>query len=408
MARPRIPIGSHGTIKTKQIKYDPPLWESRTRFRDRSGKYPQVRRTGKSRAAAEAALTTKLNALAREIFSGKITSDTRFETVAWEWHAEFRQKSLLGGKSPTSVRLYRGYLNNDILPRCGALTMAETTVRVLDGIIKAVHKEKSSAAAKSVKSVLGGIGNYAVRTELWDVNRAHQVDEIIGDDPKEVQALDAAQLDQVRTAVKRIADAKQTDSRGYSIGARGTVWAHLPDLIDAAASTGARLGELLALDSDAFGRDDQKRPVVRIVAHIIRGDDNKVTRLAYRKASKNRLILVVPEWSVPLWTRLKLRAEPGGPLFPSMRGGWLHPDGVGKILGRALDEAKFPWVTAHILRKTVGDTIDESGMSAEEVGAQLGNTAGVARKHYTRDRARNDKQAAALEKLGGKTQDTTG
>lgn len=405
MPRPMIPVGSYGEIRTRQLKGpDGELiqkWEARTRFRDKDGTFRHVRRFAKTKAGANSAIKIKLNALAEEVHSGKITCDTRFSTVAWKWHAEFREKSLLGGKSATSVRLYKGYLKNHILPRCGALTMDETTVGVLDGIIKAVHKSKSSDAAKSVKSVLGGIGRYAVVHGLWEYNRAHQVDEIIADDPKEVMALDPKQLNEVRRAIAQIAQDRQTDKLGRSLGKRGTVWLLLPDLVDAAAATGARLGEMLSLGKGAFRRDEKDRPVVDIHAHIIRGDDGKTTRQHYRKGSKYRLTLIVPEWSVPMWTRLTLAAAPDGPLFPGMNGGWLHPDDVSDKLGAALDDAGYPWVTAHVLRKTVGDVLDEAGHSVEDVAGQLGNTPKVARKHYTKTRARNAAQAATLEVLGG-------
>lgn len=401
MVRPMTELGAYGKIKTRETPPGSGTWEARTRIRDKSGRLRQVRRSGKSSNAAEAALKKKLNALAREIHSGKITSSTRFETVAWKWHAEFREKAVAGGKSPTSVRLYKGYLTNDILPRCGALTMDEVTPGVLDGIIKAVHREKSSAAAKSVKSVLGGVGRYAVVHGLWDVNRGHQVDEIIEDAPKDVAAFDPAELIALRPKVAEAAAARTVDKRDRPLGLRATTWRHVPDVLDVIAATGARLGEVLGMDKTAFRRDGRGRPVVDIYAHVIRGLDGRRDRVAYRKNSKNRLTLVVPEWSVPMFSRLTMAAAAGGPLFPSMRGEWLHPDDMSDKITAVLKDAGAPGMTAKVLRATVGDALDDAGHSIDDIAAQLGNTARVARKHYTRSRARNEKQAQTLEVFGG-------
>lgn len=412
MPRPRTPVGGHGEIKIKPVGGK---FEARCRYCDKDGELRQLRRVGNTEAQAKANLKKRLAEVVEEMFSGKINSDTRFKVVAWAWHAEFREKAILGGKSPKSVRIYKSMLNNHILPKCGELAMKDVTVGVLDSIIKAVHKAKSSDSAKTCRSVLGGIGGYAVRNELWEYNRGQQVDEIQADDRPDVVALDVDQLDRLRADVTRVVQARQTDKLGRPLGRRGLRLLQIPDLVDAGLSTSCRLGELLALAGGEFGRDSKGRPVVWINSHLVRADNpdpdakgTTISRREYRKGSKSRLVLVVPEWSVPMWSRLALATAPNGPFWPSMRGEWQDPDGMSRLIGAVLDEAGWGWVTAHVLRKTVGDALDDAGMSAEEVAAQLGNSARVARKHYTRLKARNDKQAAVLEALGRKRKSPEG
>jgi hypothetical protein len=57
MARPALPLGSYGKITVWQ---DGKAFVARTKFRDFDGVVPLVKRTGKTRAAAERALKTAL------------------------------------------------------------------------------------------------------------------------------------------------------------------------------------------------------------------------------------------------------------------------------------------------------------------------------------------------------------
>jgi hypothetical protein len=58
MARPRMGIGTYGTINTTEVQ--PAKWRARTRYRYADGKARQVERFGSSRAKAESTLKQAL------------------------------------------------------------------------------------------------------------------------------------------------------------------------------------------------------------------------------------------------------------------------------------------------------------------------------------------------------------
>jgi integrase len=161
-------------------------------------------------------------------------------------------------------------------------------------------------------------------------------------------------------------------------------------------ATGVRLGELLAWDEAVF---DPAGPTVSIEWHIIRVPGEGLVRRRMRKGNHAGLVLRVPTWSVPVFIGRCADAGPGGPLFPSARGGWLDPSNVINRIREALDECGYEWVTSHVFRKTVATVLDEAGLPSGAVADQLGNTREVAEKHYIARRVANQQAADALENI---------
>ncbi|MGL5823490.1 MAG: site-specific integrase, partial [Nocardioides sp.] len=58
MARPALPIGTFGTISTKEVR--PGVYRARTRFRDLDGITREITGTGRSSPAAERDLKIKI------------------------------------------------------------------------------------------------------------------------------------------------------------------------------------------------------------------------------------------------------------------------------------------------------------------------------------------------------------
>lgn len=405
MPRRRLRPGQHGAISAKKIA--PARFEARVYYCDRDGERRELRRTGRTKTAAEAALQDRLDQIVREVHTGEVSSNARFRTVAEAWLKAFEETTAIGGKSPTSARLYRSNLRNHLLPRLGALAMSDIRPSTLDAVLRTIRVARSLATAQTSRSVLNNIGAYAVLTEAWPRNYARDVgeladDALIEDDTEpDVTVVEAEQVVRLRADVARAATARRTDDRDRDLGARGLIWTQVPDLLDGLLALGCRVGELVALRGSSFYRDKADRPVIAITGHVVRDLDGQVVRRPYRKASKRHLVLVVPAWSVPMWARLKLAAGERSPMFPGMRGGWQHPEQVSKNLSKVFDDAGWSEVTARVMRATVGDVLDEAGHSAIEVAAQLGNTPVVARRHYTRTRARNDAQAEVIDRLLG-------
>lgn len=395
MGRPPLPIGTPGNINIKQL--GPKRWEARCLFRVRSGAIKHVRRTGRSRTAAEHAIKTALVTLTDEITSGLVTSRSRFAFVCDRWHEEIDRAARLGDASPTTARVYRGALNNWIIPAMGELLTndAEINAGTCDRLIKKAHDKRSADTAKTVRSVLSSVCDFAVRHGALTHNPVRSVARIPRGEAREVRALDAEQRRDLYLQLQAFAAGKARDELGRSMAKRVDVWTDLPDQYEGMLATGIRIGELLALSGDEV---DPAERLVRIDWHIIRVTGEGLVRRRLRKGNAAGLVLRVPAWSVPMWRRRKL-ASGGGALWPAWDGGWLDPSNAGKRLRQGLDETGYSWVTSHVFRKTVAHVIDGAGGSVSDVANQLGNTKAVAERHYIPKRVANEATAALLETM---------
>lgn len=398
MGRRPLPIGTYGAIKAIQVR--PKIWEARATFRHMDGTTSRPARRGRSKSASENALRTALSEMATVTSAGDISRDTKFPVVAALWYAEIEREASLEMLSTTTVRLYRGYLDNHVLPALKALSMGELKVRHFDKVVKDTHDKLSYDAAKSVRAVLSGICGYAVRHGVYDTNPVRSVARLARGqgEGKEVVALSAIERIDMLDKLERYAESRQTDSKGRRVGKRVVVWHDLADLQRASLATGGRLGEILAVTGEDVCRDKDGRLTVHLGAHIVRVTGRGLVRKSGRKGGKPGLLLIVPEWSAPMWLR-RQSTSGAGPLFPSASGQWLDPSNTATRLGTAMDACGYGWVTSHVWRKTVATVLDEAGLAIGEIADQLGNTRAIVEKHYIKKRPTNERAAAALESV---------
>jgi integrase len=382
-------------------------WEARCRYRDAAGHMHRPKRTGETRGKAEAALKAALTAWVVEDTAGHITRDTLMRDVGDLWLAEFEDKVGRGVRSRGTLRDYKGYLKNHVVPAVGELRCHEVKPITIDKLLKKIRKrpsrkrgregKESVDLAVSVRAVLTGICSYAVRHGAMETNPVDYADELnrAPEDTNEVEALDDQQVTDLLAGLETFCRGKTVDKRGRSLGPRARPWLDLPDLMRAELSTAARIGELLAL-SGADVVSDEYGVVLWVRHHVIYDDTGKLLRVQLLKGGKPARILRVPEWSAAMWRDRAEKAGPEGPLFPSSVGTWLDPSGTFGRLRDALDGAGFGWVSSHMMRKTVARILDEAGLTLTEIADQLGNTVAIVEKHYRPKRAVNSKAAAAL------------
>jgi integrase len=407
MARPPTPIGSYGEITTRsetRHKRDGTTytrWEARAYMRIADGSRKEVRRTGPTKTKAVNALKNRMTILANEATSGAINGDTRMSTIADLWLAEVTRVANQGGMAKSSVRMYGGYVRNWVKPAIGELLAreAEHMPSSFDRLIQRARDERSYSSAHSVRAVLSGICAYAIRNQAMRINPVKSVGRLVAGEKKEVRALTATERADVKAKLIALAERKQYDKRGRSLGGRARVWKKLPDVHDCALSTGVRIGELLALDGDDIDPVN-RRVLVRY--HLVRVTGEGIVREPLRKSGEPELDLRVPEWSVPTWQRLKL-ASGGGAIFPSNKGRWLDPSTVINRLQEAFVEIGYPGITSHVWRKTVTDVLKEAGLPTTMIADQLGNTVAVVERHYRKKFAANDVAASALEGMVGES-----
>jgi hypothetical protein len=162
-----MPIGTHGKITT--VELTPPgtkrgemIWEARTRFRDADGASRRVKRTGRSKNAAETNLKAAL--LERQHNAAvDLTGASRLSEAAARWLAARRADVSTGDLGPRSVDEYESVLNLHVLPALGELRLREVTTARCEAWMQALRKHKGPSTCQKSRSVLSGILGYAAR-----------------------------------------------------------------------------------------------------------------------------------------------------------------------------------------------------------------------------------------------------
>lgn len=392
MGRPRTDIGTYGRIHTKQIS--PHTWEARTRFRFADGRLRPVKRTGPTKAKAEARLKKRLLELVQSLNDTTINRDTKFRALGEAWYAEVKAEVDAGIKSPNSAQNYRGILDNHLYPALGELAAHEVTVPRCDGLLK----EKRAAGYKydalvGIKSVLSNVCSWAVRNKAMSGNPAR----------------DVARLTRGEADVKEVRSLTADERAGVLAALDADEWAverDVPDVLRGLLATGVRISELLACTGDDVIKDEQGRAVLCVEHRIVRETGAGLVRRrrssTSTKGGGQRLLL--PGWAVPLFTARKLASGGAGPLFPNpFDGGWRDPSGpTAKVLRKVLDAAGYDWVTSHVFgRKTVITELDKAGVSRQDIKAQSGHRSfKTTERHYIAPRASNDGALEVLDTLG--------
>lgn len=240
------------------------------------------------------------------------------------------------------------------------------------------------------------------RSVRWDTSHAlptnpvREIARIIADAKAPIRAMTSGERHDLLTKLQQRAQQHATDKLERSLGPRAYTWLDLPDLVRAMLATGVRLGELLALTGDETVNDRDGKPAILINWHLVRVKGHGLVRMPTTKNKTGRLLLL-PTWSVAIFTRRKLSSGGTGPLFPSARGGWRDPSNTIGAIRTEFDQCGYDWVTSHVFRKTVATILDEAGLPSGTVADQLGNTRTVAEKHHIAQRATNEQARQALE-----------
>jgi hypothetical protein len=194
MARPELPIGTWGTIRTEKLAAN--RFRARARFRDYDGKTRDIEATDTTGPAAVRALKVKLRDRATPT-DDEITRETRVHTLAEAWIEEITAEERL---APQTIQRYETSLRTAILPALGNLRLREASVGRLDKVLRAIAKDHPSAA-KGAKVVLGQLFALAVRRGAIPTNPVRDTGRLRKPRRKPV-ALTPEHLDTVRTAIR--------------------------------------------------------------------------------------------------------------------------------------------------------------------------------------------------------------
>src|SRR5947209_17505179 len=116
MPRPPLPLGTYGKIKTW---HEGKAWIARAQFRDYDGTVRPVKRSGRTKAAAERTLRAALVERQTPVKRAQISAETNVEKVAELWLADIEQAVNAGSKSPGTLDAYRSLYRPHITPARG-------------------------------------------------------------------------------------------------------------------------------------------------------------------------------------------------------------------------------------------------------------------------------------------------
>jgi integrase len=228
MARPPLPLGSHGKIKTWA---EGTRYIARTKFRDLDGVVRPVKRSGKTGPAAERALRAALVERQAPMKNAEIASGSTFGKAAELWLLEVEQAVEAGQRSSGTLANYQSVYGVHVRPALASLRLREVTTPVVDRFLSALSR-KTVSQAQVAKVIVSGVMRYAARHGAIQINPVREVGSIAGPVRQPARSLDAGERQQWLKALEGIDRAK--------------VW-DLPDLTRMMRATGCRIGECLAI-----------------------------------------------------------------------------------------------------------------------------------------------------------------
>lgn len=377
MARPPIPVESYGAIWRRTINGKP---TAGAYYRDSDGKRRPMTRQGKTEADAERRLREALRDRLTPTYE-LLTRDSTLGTLADVWVEEIERSKLA---TNTKAR-YTSSVRAHVRP-VGELRLREVTVPRLQRLIDRVADGSGEAQARMVGVVLAGMFKLAVRHGA------------IASNPASVLLLPAATTDDVRApGVAEIRTARAAFAAYDALPRRrADAVRELTDIFDMLTATGARIGEVLALD---WSDIDLEAGTVSITATVVGVSGEGLRRQPNPKSERSRRRLALPRYAVDMLTRRRVAAY-SEHVFPSANGSYRWPENVRVAWAAALKGTDVAWMTTKSCRKAVA-TMIEAVEGIEAAKDQLGHKSSqVTSKHYVPERIDRPDRSKSLQTLG--------
>lgn len=221
MTRPPLEVGTYGNINTRQNANG--RWIAYARYRDTDHRTRQVEAWGKTKTEAKRRLRVKLSK--RPSPNGLTTAGA----VLTAWSETLPARSTARAQS---IHNYQRAAANHIAPRIGTFPMHALTPGLIETVLNEVY-EKTPGVYGNTYTAMQDFCRYALRHDYLD--RDLMAGMVRRKTPaKGARALTVEELADLRAQVRKWQD-----------GARRRQ--PLLDVVDLLLSTGARIGEVLAL-----------------------------------------------------------------------------------------------------------------------------------------------------------------
>jgi len=381
MARPPLPLGTMGEIRTY------PATNGRIKaiaqYRDHDGVTRQIERTGRSDTQARNFVREACRDRGRNFSAADITASTTVRALADKWIGEVAAAVKAGDRSPSTERLYRDRLENQVLPEIGALRLREVTVSRVDLLLQSVRAHRGAAIAKATRSVLSGMFRLAARHDAMPSNPVRDAATISGG-TSEHRTLTLVEIWDLRA--KLAADQRAIDR-------------DLVDLVDLLMASGLRIGEASAITWPAVdfgaGTIEVRGTVLRITGKGVFIRWKPKSRAGWR-------VIELPSWAMAMLARRKADEEPNEwqAVFTSPEGRLRDPSNTQADLRDAFGRLGYPGVTSHTFRRTVATLMDGAGLTARAAADQLGHAkVSMTQDHYFGRRIARTGAAELLEAI---------
>lgn len=384
MARQPLVLGTWGKIVRDTPATGLPT--ATARFRDYDGETRQVKRTGKTEAAAERNLLEALRDRAK-LPGETMTREMRMSTLGEIWITEFSELNRAAG----TVTLYARGLAH-VRKGMGELRIFEAGVPAVDRFLKAIGKSSGPSTAAICRVVLQGMLGVAVRNGAIATNPVRDA-AVITQPRQEVRTFAVDEVVILRAQLAAWDAGKDKAGRVRTTD--------IADVVDMILATGVRTGEVLAIGWEHV--DLAADPcLVRIAGTVIfeKGVPTRVQPFPKTESSVRELQL--PQFAVDMLMRR--RVDSMSPLvFPSSTGTVRSPNNF-RTQWRLFREMNGheDWVVPRTFRKAVA-TLVKAEAGLVEASEQLGHAgSAVTSKHYVEQTHRGPDVRAILERFSGK------
>lgn len=371
MGRPPLPPGSPGKVGTTEL---PDGWRARCNFRGFDGVTRPIARYGATEAKAKRALSAAVTEL---IQAGGLVVDSqmRVRDLIDDWLDRLDEA---GDLAVGTRQQYRKAAEAYVKPAVGAYRVAELNVVVCDRALREINTQRGYPVAKLARAVMAGAFSLATRHGALPRNPMRDVDKLRSS-RKPARGLTPDEATELCDRLRAHARAVELD---------------LPDLVEFALATGARIGELLACREASV---DLRAGTWHVDATVVRVTGHGLKLLPPKTPTSDR-VLALPPFAVDMLTRRqgerRLRAAER-PVFPSPSAKSLRdPSNCAGDLREVLAHLECPrcggdgydvdgpceargpfaWITFHTFRKTVATLFDQAGQSARLAADQLGHS----------------------------------
>ncbi|NYH79280.1 integrase [Actinopolyspora biskrensis] len=378
MPRPPLPLGTHGEIRCYKVAEK--KFRARTKYRDYDGTVRHVERMGTSKTGAKENLKQALRDRARAVAGDEVTARSKLVDLAQMWLRELDESD----KAMRTKRTYRDAWERDLAQPVGALRVSEVTVSVATRVLRAIHDNAGSGSAKHAKVVLSGVLAIAVRHDALPSNPVNEVT---------LPKASGSRSSNQKTVITR---AEYLGLRKHLAASTKANRRDLPDVVDALAALGCRIGELLALD---WSKIDLQAGTIRIEGTVIREKGVGLFVQEHTKSSAGMRTVTVPAWFVDLLRRRRDAAETEW-VFPTASGTLRDPDNTRADLRAVLTDTEWLGLHPHAFRHLVATRLDEAGLSAREIADYLGHDrVSMTQDVYMNRKTVGDSAARALDDL---------